>query len=252
MEVAGRGDWVSWGVRGAQWGQPGWYFMGVCEWVGIVNVKKIKGMFNYLFYWCGILIGHSSSQPHLTTHQTIWQCARQLKTSTLNINSHPGTQVKTNYHRSYFFYQSSWLTFLLNRCLAHVVNLANVDVMGHITKIAAVETSSAIWEYNPSLTDNQVLGGSLDVIAIIWTLAIKVTFLFYFWWPLGISISTTQIQASGQCIKVFNKLQIECGIMEPLKIPLHSNVRWGTAFLMLNRSHQLCEVSIFFYIIPSS
>jgi hypothetical protein len=60
------------------------------------------------------------------------------------------------------------------RCLAHVVNLGNVDVMARITKIAAVETTTAIWEYDPSLSDNRVLNGSLDVIAAIRTLAIKV------------------------------------------------------------------------------
>jgi len=62
----------------------------------------------------------------------------------------------------------------LTRCLGHVVNLATVDVMSHITKIAAVETASAIWEFDPDLPDNRVLGGSLDVIAAIRTLAIKV------------------------------------------------------------------------------
>jgi hypothetical protein len=46
--------------------------------------------------------------------------------------------------------------------------------MGHITKIAAVETTSAIWEYDPDLPDNRILGGSLDVIAAIRTLAVKV------------------------------------------------------------------------------
>jgi hypothetical protein len=77
--------------------------------------------------------------------------------------------------------------FALYSCLAHVVNLANVDVIGHITKIAAVETSTAIWEFDPSLADNRVLGGSLDVIAAIRTLAIKVH--FYFWsHPLVISL----------------------------------------------------------------
>jgi hypothetical protein len=60
------------------------------------------------------------------------------------------------------------------RCLAHVVNLGNIDVMARITKIAAVETTTAIWEYDPSLSDNRVLNGSLDVIAAIRTLAIKV------------------------------------------------------------------------------
>jgi len=47
--------------------------------------------------------------------------------------------------------------------------------MQNITKIAAVENATAIWEYDPTRTDNRVLGGSLDVIAAIRTLAIKVT-----------------------------------------------------------------------------
>lgn len=62
------------------------------------------------------------------------------------------------------------------RCLEHVVNLANVALMGHITKIAAVETQTAIWEYDPDEPDNRVLGGSLDVIAAIRTIAVKVRY----------------------------------------------------------------------------
>jgi len=51
--------------------------------------------------------------------------------------------------------------------------------MSHITQIAAVETAAAIWEYDPALPANRVLGGSLDVIAVICTIAIKVC--FYGW-----------------------------------------------------------------------
>ena len=105
-------------------------------------------------------------------------------------------------------------------CLAHVVNLAIIDFMSIITGIAHVETSTAIWEFDLMLTQNRVLGGSLDVIAAIQTLAIK-------------------IQASGQRIAYFERLQKECGIDTPLKIPLHSNVRWGTADGMLARSYNL-------------
>jgi hypothetical protein len=57
--------------------------------------------------------------------------------------------------------------FRHSRCLGHVVNLGNIDIMSHITKIAAVETTSAIWEYDPDLPGNRILGGSLDVIAAI-------------------------------------------------------------------------------------
>ena len=74
----------------------------------------------------------------------------------------------------YFLNASPCLFYFHRSCLGHVINLGNVDVMGHITKIAAVENATAIWEYDPTQADNRVLGGSLDVIAAIRTLAIKV------------------------------------------------------------------------------
>jgi hypothetical protein len=46
--------------------------------------------------------------------------------------------------------------------------------MTHITKIVIIENANAIWEYDPELPGNRVLGGSLDVVAAIRTLAIKV------------------------------------------------------------------------------
>ncbi|KAH8996264.1 hypothetical protein EDB92DRAFT_1942651 [Lactarius akahatsu] len=45
--------------------------------------------------------------------------------------------------------------------------------MSHITKLAVIKTTNAIWEYNPEDPNNQVLGGGLDVIATIHTLTIK-------------------------------------------------------------------------------
>jgi len=53
--------------------------------------------------------------------------------------------------------------------------------MKNITKIAVVENATAIWEYDPSRPDNRVLGGSLDVIAAIRTLAIKVILILIFY-----------------------------------------------------------------------
>ena len=61
-----------------------------------------------------------------------------------------------------------------NRCFAHVINLAVVAFMGRITKIAAVENANAIWEYDPNLLDNCLTGGTLDHIAALWTVIIKV------------------------------------------------------------------------------
>jgi hypothetical protein len=113
--------------------------------------------------------------------------------------------------------------------------------MAHITRLAAVETTTAIWEYDPSLPDNRVLNGSLDVIAAIRTLAIKVSFTLT---SLQFAyILVRQIQSSGQRIEAFEKLQLECGINDPLKIPLHSNVRWGTASRMLQVAYKVRQVS---------
>ena len=103
--------------------------------------------------------------------------------------------------------------------------------MSHITKIAAVETMMAIWEYDPQLSANRILSGSLDVIAAVRTLAIKVSF-FNQLSPVDSHIN--QIQSSGQHIEDFERLQIKCGITQLLKIPLHSNVQWGSAYQMLN------------------
>ena len=93
--------------------------------------------------------------------------------------------------------------------------------MGHITKIAAIENATAIWEYDPELPDNRVLGGSLNVIASVRTLAIKVhrtLFLFDIYMLIHF-----QIQSSGQRIEFFQKLQEQSGISPSLKILLHSN-----------------------------
>jgi hypothetical protein len=124
--------------------------------------------------------------------------------------------------------------------------------MGHITKIAAVENATAIWEYDPTQANNRVLGGSLDVIAAIRTLAIKVRLL------VSLTLHTlshniyTQIQASGQRIEYFHSTQIRCGLPEALKIPLHSNIRWGTAFKMLDQANKLRQVWITYFITYSS
>jgi hypothetical protein len=76
--------------------------------------------------------------------------------------------------RKYTYFLSVMFCLPWLRCLEHVVNLANVAVMGHITKIAVIENTNTIWEYDPELPNNRVLGGSLDVVAAIRTLAIKV------------------------------------------------------------------------------
>jgi len=109
------------------------------------------------------------------------------------------------------------------RCLEHVNNIAIVAVMGSITKIAAFETTQAIWEYNPILPDNCVLGGSLDAIAAIWTLAVKVCIIMICILSVLIHVSNPQIQASGQYIEYFEQLQANSKISTPLKLKVHSN-----------------------------
>ena len=122
----------------------------------------------------------------------------------------------------FIYFLDALLTYFHCSCLGHVINLGNVDVMGHITQIVAVENATAIWEYDPTWEDNRVLVGSLDVIATICTLTIKIIVVLS---PCRLSYNiSTWIQASGQCIKYFHSTQICCGIPEALEIPLYSNI----------------------------
>ena len=88
--------------------------------------------------------------------------------------SWPGQLKRTNIHE---FVGSVEIkrSLTVHSCLAHVINLANIAFMEHVTKLAAVKNSQAIWEYDPSLPDNRVFGRGLDVITAVQTLAIKVS-----------------------------------------------------------------------------
>ena len=46
--------------------------------------------------------------------------------------------------------------------------------MSEITQLAVVETKQAIWDFDPSLPENRLVIGGLDVIAMIRTLVVKV------------------------------------------------------------------------------
>ena len=102
-------------------------------------------------------------------------------------------------------------------CLGHVINLGNVDVMGHITKIAAVENATAIWEYDPTREDNRVLGGSLDVIAAIRTLAIKVIIIGIVLEKFNISHAATYCRCLDSSIWTAHRVLSQHP--DPLRIP---------------------------------
>ncbi|KAG5649809.1 hypothetical protein H0H81_001913 [Sphagnurus paluster] len=65
-----------------------------------------------------------------------------------------------------------------DRSSKHVANRANGDVMDEITRMGAIKTAAAIWEYNPSIPKNCLSGGSINVICNLWTLAVKAIKLF--------------------------------------------------------------------------
>ena len=74
-------------------------------------------------------------------------------------------------------------------CLAHVLNLAIISVMSILTHIGTIETTTAIWEYDPTLPTNWALRGSLNIVSAIRTLAIKIQsmgqYITYFHQPSG-------------------------------------------------------------------
>ena len=119
--------------------------------------------------------------------------------------------------------------------------------MSGIMKITTIETAQAIWEYDPTLPNNHVLGGSLDAIMAIWTLAVKVSVILICGLSVSIHVSNTQIHASRQCIEYFKQLQANSKISTPLKLKVHSNTKWGSAYDMADCALQLCQVRISFF-----
>ena len=197
------------GIAGAHNGENlGHYFVGLCKWAGIVGNTSSKVSFLSSFKLFKLLIlsqlyciTADNTSNNDTTYNYIEQALVSQKIYSFNADQH------------------------CLPCLAHVVNLTITEFMNVVTKITHVETTAAIWEFDPTLTQNQVLGSTLDVVVVVQTLAIK-------------------IQASGQWIAYFECLQKECGIDITLKIPLQSNVRWGTAGGMLARSYDLWMVRL--------
>jgi hypothetical protein len=77
-----------------------------------------------------------------------------------------------------------------------------------------------------SMTPHKTTIGSLDVIAAIRMLAIKVTLHIF---PSRSNYSHTKYYSVDSSIQsmYFQSTQLRCGIPDPVKIPLHSNIRWG-------------------------
>jgi hypothetical protein len=46
--------------------------------------------------------------------------------------------------------------------------------MDHVTKRAIAESTTAIWEYDPSLKENKVAGGRPDALSVLRTIGVKV------------------------------------------------------------------------------
>ena len=49
--------------------------------------------------------------------------------------------------------------------------------MDHVTKHAITESSTAIWEYDPSLEENTVAGGRPNALSVLHTINVKVCVL---------------------------------------------------------------------------
>ena len=58
---------------------------------------------------------------------------------------------------SCFYLISHWLYSPCIRCLDHVIQLSNLDVMKHIINVGAVETTTTIWKWDPQQPPQQQL-----------------------------------------------------------------------------------------------
>jgi hypothetical protein len=144
-----------------------------------------------------LVASFTASQP--TTPPTTIQPVNESRSLSYGDRSFTGLWMRTGSCTPTPIYlrHCSEHTLIHGRCLAHVVNLAVIVVMSHITKIAAIESSNAIWEYDPSLPGNRVLSGSLDVISAIQTLAIKVSHPLMHFHSLFMFCTRSRLRGNG-------------------------------------------------------
>jgi hypothetical protein len=143
----------------------GRYIVGLCERVGIVSGQSTKVCL-IIFHLQWLL---------LTSYTT-----QQLFTVTADNTSNNDTtcnKIEHVLHCHHIYSFSSDQHHL--PCLAHVLNLTIIAIMSVISHIATVETTTTIWEFDPLLSNNRVLGGLLDVVAAVCTIAIKVCLTFF-------------------------------------------------------------------------
>jgi len=114
--------------------------------------------------------------------------------------------------------------------------------MSDYSRYTLSENATAIWEYDPTLEGNCVLGGSLDVIAAIWTLSIKVSVSFMIIHHICITPSTEQassqrIVLSGDRISHFDMVRTSASICvmahsQPLQLLYSLPTHRGTQFIL--------------------
>ena len=191
-----------WAIFGRHNGHNlGCYFIGLCEHAGLIDHMTSKVHRSDLWFLSIVIIDPSDlCQLFCITADNMGNNDTTCDNIEAILTRHGISTFNAGQHRL--------------PCLAHVINLAITSIMSQVMKIANIETSTMIWEFDPNLLSNCLQGNSLDVVPAIRMLAIK-------------------IQASDQCISYFERLQVECRIDKPLKILLHSNVQWGTAYGML-------------------
>ncbi len=162
--------WYTW------WGEPWEICRGIAGLGWDHRQKRNKGK-SHALCWFWLSWFQSSTQlytailDNMSKNDTTCKAIAEIHTRRGLCWNHKEQQLPY-VSNSYWLFSGWWFSY---SCLAHVVNLGNVDVMKNITKIAVVENATAIWEYDPTRADNHVLRGSLDVVAAIRTLAIKVS-----------------------------------------------------------------------------
>ncbi len=167
------------GLSGSHSGENlGRYAVGLLDRVGIMHKTGSKASIVMSQFLSLIPPVQSFSQRHSIIQETITQLARLSKMST-SVGACSGIVTSDSCRTLIHLSHCPCIESLSSHsCSGHIVNLGTVAIMAHITKIAAVENATAIWEYDPLRNDNRILGGALDVIAAIHTLVIKVHKVF--------------------------------------------------------------------------
>lgn len=127
----------------------------------------------------------------------------------------------------------------LNRCLAHVINLATQALLATYSKTKHYDPAE------PTIHEPDVTATQRDEVGLIRAIVVKVDLSFFINYVILLTFFFIQSRSSAKRKEKLKSIQTTAGKKPPLVLLLDMKVRWSSTFVMLQRAVNLSAVRNF-------